>query len=95
MLSWNDYLARQQRNQDLLREAEIERWAHACMPGASNGPAHKAIAWLGQQMVDWGVRLQARTGAAPRADLSPADIAEMRALAALLVKRLSKPTPVK
>ncbi|MFB0535404.1 MAG: hypothetical protein ACETWR_10515, partial [Anaerolineae bacterium] len=60
MLSYTDFLVRQEQYKDLLREAERERLIRAAglrRPG--NWSLHQKIAgWLGTQMAGWGCKLQ-------------------------------------
>ena len=65
MFSWNDVLAQQDRYADLRREAERERLARHALNGRERHahPYRHVLAWLGQRLVTWGWRLQARYGA--------------------------------
>ena len=66
MLSYEDFLARQERYRDLLREAERERliWA-AGLRRPGTRVRWKVTDWVGAQMVRWGWKLQ-RYGSAPQ-----------------------------
>ena len=65
MISWNDYLVKQERYQDLLREAERQRLVRRVLAGRQRRQrAHcRAMNWLGRRMVAWGQRLQEHYGA--------------------------------
>jgi hypothetical protein len=67
MFSWNDVLAQQERYVDLRREAERERLVRHALNGSEKRTRsyRHVLAWLGQRLVAWGWRLQARYG--PRA----------------------------
>jgi len=60
MLSYQDFLTRQEHYKDLLQEAEHERLIQAAglrQPG--NWKLHRKVAgWIGTQMVRWGWKLQ-------------------------------------
>ena len=60
MLSYRDFLVRQEHYKDLLQEAEHERLIQAAglrQPG--NWRLHRKFAsWIGSQMVTWGWKLQ-------------------------------------
>jgi hypothetical protein len=64
MLNWQDVLARQERHQDLLREAEQERLVRQMVAGRDRFYS-RALAWLGRQLVAWGWRLQQRCSTCP------------------------------
>jgi hypothetical protein len=66
MLSWSDIMVQQERNADLLREAERERLIQHMLAGRERRGrfTRQALAWLGQRLVAWGCRLQERYGAA-------------------------------
>jgi hypothetical protein len=71
---WSDIQAREQRGQDLLREAERERLARQA-PSATNDRLHfydQTLAALGRRLVDWGCRLQERARTALRLAQRPA-----------------------
>jgi hypothetical protein len=55
-----DFLARKERQQELLREAEQERLAEEAKQQQSETkpPLRKAAGWLGDQMVKLGTKLQ-------------------------------------
>jgi hypothetical protein len=65
MFSWNDVLAQQERYVDLRREAERERLVQHALTGSEKRTRsyRQVLAWLGQRLVTWGWRLQARYGA--------------------------------
>jgi hypothetical protein len=65
MLSWSDIMVQQERNADLLREAERERLIQHVLAGRERRGrfTRQALAWLGQRLVAWGCRLQERYGA--------------------------------
>jgi hypothetical protein len=65
MLNWNDVLAQQERNKDLMREANNYRFARQAMgPRDKRNRFHrKALIWVGCRLVAWGSLLQARFGA--------------------------------
>lgn len=66
MFGWSDIIVQRERYTDLLREAERERLIRRMLAGR-RGPGHlyrRILAALGQRMVAWGCRLQARYGAA-------------------------------
>ena len=67
MFSWNDVLAQQERYVDLRREVERERLVRHALNGRERRarPHRHMLAWLGQRLVAWGWRLQARYGARP------------------------------
>jgi hypothetical protein len=67
VLSWNDVLAQQERYLDLRREAERERLVRQVLNGRERRarPYRHMLAWLGQRLVAWGWRLQARYGPHP------------------------------
>jgi hypothetical protein len=60
MLSYKDFLIRQEQYKDLLREAERERLIRAAgFRQLGNRSLHRKIAgWLGTQMAKWGCKLQ-------------------------------------
>ena len=64
MFSWNDVLARREHYLDLRREMERERLVRQVMAGRPRSwlarSYRQALAWLGQRLVAWGWRLQAR-----------------------------------
>ncbi len=64
MLSWRELDAYQERHNALLREAEQERLVQIALKGRSHAahPHHRALHWLGQHLIAWGTRLQARDG---------------------------------
>jgi hypothetical protein len=64
-----DYLARKERQKDLLREVEASQLQQKST-GQQEKPDRldrKAAQWVGQQMVRWGQELQ-RYSAGPEAD---------------------------
>jgi hypothetical protein len=65
MFSWNDVLAHQERYVDLRREVERERLVRVALNERERRarPHRHMLAWLGQRLVAWGWRLQARYGA--------------------------------
>lgn len=65
MLNWNDVMVQQERNKDLLREANNYRFAREAMgPREGRNRFHcRALIWLGRRLVAWGSHLQARFGA--------------------------------
>ena len=65
MFSWNDVLAQQERYVDLRREVERERLVRHALNGHEKRarPYRQVLTWLGQRLVAWGWRLQARYGA--------------------------------
>jgi len=66
MFTWYDVLVHQERNKDLLREAEHYRFVRRALAGRERHDHFycRALIWLGRRLVAWGVRLQARHGAA-------------------------------
>jgi len=60
MLSYTDFLARQEHDKELLREAERERLIRSAGLGQSSNwrPHRKVAGWIGAQMVSWGWKLQ-------------------------------------
>jgi hypothetical protein len=60
MLSYTDFLARQEHDKELLREAERERLIRSAglrQPG--NWRPHRKVAgWIGAQMASWGYKLR-------------------------------------
>jgi len=62
MFSWNDVLAQQERYVDLRREAERERLVRHALTGSEKRTRsyRHVLTWLGQRLVAWGWRLQAR-----------------------------------
>jgi hypothetical protein len=66
MLNYVDFLVRQERYKDLLREAEHERLLQAAgLRQSGNRRSQRKVAnWIGDQMVRWGRKLQ-RDGTAP------------------------------
>jgi hypothetical protein len=67
MFSWNDVLAQQERYIDLRCEVERERLARHALNGRERRarPHRHVLTWLGQRLVAWGWRLQARYGPRP------------------------------
>jgi len=66
MFSWNDIYTRQSHADDLRREAERERRARQLLESNEGRPMrinHRFLAKLGDQLVNWGCRLQERAGA--------------------------------
>ena len=66
MLSYTDFLVRQERYKELSQEAEKERLIQAAglrQPG--NWKLYRKVAdWIGAQMISWGCKLQ-RYGTTP------------------------------
>ena len=64
MFNWYDVLVHQERNKDLLREAEHYRFMRQVLAGHKRRERFhcKALSWLGRRLVVWGVHLQARYG---------------------------------
>jgi hypothetical protein len=60
MLSYIDFLVRQEQYKDLLQEAERERLIRvAGFRQLGNQGLHRKVAtWIGAQMVSWGYKLQ-------------------------------------
>lgn len=63
-MGWDHFLYEQERRKDLLRQ--VEQWqliqqALKAQP-RREGPARRALVWLGQHFVTWGAALQARYG---------------------------------
>ena len=64
MANWIDFAFKQEQHKDLLREAERERLVRAARAGRRRrtrvvGPL---LVWLGNLLIAWGERLQARFG---------------------------------
>ncbi|HLX58064.1 MAG TPA: hypothetical protein VKR83_13670 [Ktedonobacteraceae bacterium] len=60
MLPINDYAMFQRRQEELLKQAEIEllvRTAEDARPGAAKFP-RKCASWLGIHLVRWGQKLE-------------------------------------
>jgi len=53
-----EYLARKERQQELLREAEREQLAQQANSEADGQGLRQAAGWIGNQMVKWGTKLQ-------------------------------------
>jgi hypothetical protein len=68
-----DFLVRQERYKDLLREAAHERLIRAAKPRPSGnrGPRRELAGWLGARMVGWGCALLPSNSASV-CDLQPA-----------------------
>lgn len=66
-----DVLAWRARSTDLLREAEKARLVMQVRAGQERRHhfRHRALTWLGRQLMAWGRRLQERHGAATVAPL--------------------------
>jgi hypothetical protein len=62
---WTELMVHEARRADLLREAEQERMARRALAGREKRDrlTGRALTWLGERMVAWGGRLQARYGA--------------------------------
>ena len=62
MQSWNEVLARQERHEDALREAEKDRLVlHELALHKRRERFHcRVMAWLGRCLVAWGCCLQER-----------------------------------
>ena len=60
MLSYLDFLVRQEHYKDLLREAQRERLIRtAGLRHSGNWKLHRKVAdWVGTYMVRWGCKLQ-------------------------------------
>jgi hypothetical protein len=67
MLSYMDFLVRQEQYKDLLWEAEQERLIRAAgLRPSVNWRLHRKVAeWIGAQMVRWGCKLQRYGTTAP------------------------------
>jgi len=65
MILWSDIVARRERYEDLMREAEQERLMRQMLAGRGTNDRlyARALAWLGRQLVDWGRGLQERCSA--------------------------------
>ena len=65
MFNWYDVVVHQERNKDLLREAEHYRLVRQALAGRERRERFhcKVLSWLGRRLVAWGVRLQERYGA--------------------------------
>ena len=66
MLNWYEVLVLEERNRDMLREAENQRLVRQALAGrqARAGIHCRALSWLGRHLVDWGCFLQQRYGIA-------------------------------
>jgi hypothetical protein len=55
-----DFLARKERCQDLMREAEQERWIGVAKLQQPNHPGswQRGIRWIGLQLIKLGLKLQ-------------------------------------
>lgn len=62
-----DYLVRKERQQDLLREIAHDQLVQVAMQQRRKDQfaSQRIIAWLGDQMVKWGVKLQTYNTALP------------------------------
>ena len=58
-------LAQEERFRDLVREVERDRLWRLAEAGRESADSlrRRALAWLGQQLILWGYRLQRRYGA--------------------------------
>jgi hypothetical protein len=66
-----DYLARKERQQELLREAEREQLAQQANSEAKDGQGlRQAAGWIGNQMVKLGTKLQDYGTGSPKKDES-------------------------
>ena len=67
MYDWNAFAVQKEHRQDMLREAENERMVRlARMGNQANHRLHcRVLSWLGCHLVNWGLHLQKRYGAAP------------------------------
>ena len=82
MFLWSDILARQERAQDLLREAEQERLARQALAGRERPRvANRMLSWLGRRLIEWGVNLQKRGRASADSFTSHSDTPQPRAAA--------------
>jgi len=72
VLRWSDIAVQQERYRDLLREAETERLLRTAKdPTQSNHRFYgRALTWLGQRLVAWGLSLQKRFDTAAPASVS-------------------------
>jgi len=64
MVTWQDYLAKQEYYRDLVREAERERLIREALAGRgkANRFHSRALSRLGHLLVVWGRSLQERYG---------------------------------
>ncbi|MGQ9600633.1 MAG: hypothetical protein ACUVWZ_14615 [Anaerolineae bacterium] len=62
MITWRDFLAQQERYRDWGHEAEGERFVQQVLAGRErrNHWYCRALIWLGQRLVAWGLALQKR-----------------------------------
>ena len=74
MLNWYEVLAQEERNRDLLREAEKHRLVRQALAGRkARADIHcRALSWLGRHLVGWGCALQARYSIPVEAPSAPA-----------------------
>lgn len=73
MLRWTEFLALQERYEDLRREAERDQLVRQILaePERRDRFYDRALARLGGRLVTWGCRLQERCGMGSRAYTVP------------------------
>ncbi len=64
MLNWNDYVAKQEYYNNMLRAADKQRLVNEAQSQRQQRLAFRVrlLRWLGRSMVAWGGRLEARYG---------------------------------
>jgi hypothetical protein len=69
LYGWTELMVHEARRADLLREAAHERMVRQALAGRKKRDrlTDRALAWLGERMLAWGGRLQARYGVATTA----------------------------
>jgi len=67
MLNWQDVVMKREQYQDLLREAQRDELVKQAQQSRepSRSSYRRAFTWLGKQLVNWGLSLQARFGSTP------------------------------
>jgi hypothetical protein len=64
MLGYRDLLMQQEHANELLHQAEKERFLRQVLASAHRNPLHcRALTWLGSHLVAWGHSLEQRYGA--------------------------------
>ena len=78
MMTWKELWMQQERYQELLREAQTERFLRQARTASPQYRRlrRRALIWLGRQLVAWGQSLQCRSGVPSTAvNLHPAHVA--------------------
>ena len=65
MMTWKELWMQQERYQELLREAQTERFLRQARTASPQYRRlrRRALIWLGRRLVAWGQSLQCRSGA--------------------------------